>query len=121
MEINADIFDPRDPDVRRQTRVQRAQQHAGRMAACHPGARNLRERVDSSISTTRAVNGDRPFLQSRESRFQQSLDRHSFCLPLPADEPGSVVTDRQLQGAEHGRNDCRSAFGVSLTRHAIPV
>jgi hypothetical protein len=59
--------------------------------------RDLTERMHARIGPSGAVYGDRAAFESGKRLFEEALHRVTVCLPLPANEPGPVVGERELE------------------------
>src|SRR5262249_20131223 len=81
---------------------QRANQDARWMIEGHRRARDLPECVHPGVRAPRAVYRNRRALEFRERVLEQALYRFSLGLPLPADEPGAVVGDGELESTHQG-------------------
>ena len=60
-------------------------------------AGDLAERVDARVSTSSAGHNDFAVIEPCQRLLQQTLNRHARGLPLPSNEGGAVVGQRDLE------------------------
>jgi hypothetical protein len=58
--------------------------------------------MDAGIRSPGARDDDTAALDRGQRTLEQRLDRRALGLPLPADEVGAVIRERQLQRARRG-------------------
>ena len=101
-------------------RIERTLQRRDVVSEADDRARNLPERMHTSVSAPRAVNGDARTLEARERLFEQTLHRVALGLPLPADEPSAVVRKCEFERA-HVADTVRSTTARSRPPKRIEV
>lgn len=99
VEITVDVADRQHPDIGRQVGVERAPQRGHVVREADGNAGDLAERVDTSVGSTRAVHGHVSTFELREGVLERTLHGIAVGLPLPSDEAGSVVRERELEDA----------------------
>jgi len=89
---------------RREMVIQGADDGGGIDVPLQGHVRDLTTRMDAGIRPTGADDCDWLSFEQRERLLEQLLNRRTRRLPLPSDELGPVVRERQLIGS-HSRND----------------
>jgi hypothetical protein len=99
MEPGPHLGRARDPDVRRQDRVQRAPQLLNVPPIRNPNSNCLASRVHAGIRPARSQRRDMGGTQPLERCFELALDGALLRLPLPPAEARPVVVQNELHGA----------------------
>ena len=99
VEVRRGVLDGHHPHVDRENRIEGPLQRGATVLRPRAHTRDLPQRVHTRIRPPGAMNAERFTLEGEERLFEQSLNRDSLRLTLPADVVRAVVLDGQLQCA----------------------
>ena len=99
VKVRLDVLDRQHPNVFRKLGVEGTPECDNVVTEFDGDTCHLTEGVDAGIGATSAVHGYPAAFKSSERVLEHTLDRLALGLPLPSDEPRSVVGKRQLEGS----------------------